>query len=681
MKRLFLSLLALAALTGGARARSAWPLDDGWSFFFTHENSGDRARPVSLPHTWNFDALAGVYPYLRTQAIYTRPLYVPIEWSGKRLFVRFAGVEDTADLFVNGNHAGSHVGAGVAFTFEITGSVRFGAENQLLVVVANSPRSDLMSDSGRNLYGGIVRGVELLVTDPVAVSPLHLGTEGLLIHPGEVTDERAEGYAELHLSIPTPRTVEVTLRAYDPQNRLLLRQHRTLKSSYDGTKPLSIPFTILQPQLWSPESPALYRFEAEVSSAGSSDRVEVTTGLRRVELTPQGLMLNGRRVDLRGVSLSYDRPGAATLWGDREAEADLELVRDLGANAVCSPAAPHIRSLYDRCDREGILVRIDLPFVRSPFLSDVTYYASEAFEQNGERLLQEIIAQHMNHPSVVMWGLFSDLRGVDRHLNDYVERLNRTAHAIDPSRPTVATSSENGPLNFLTDGVIWRQRAGWNRGLVEDVGFWLEKLAGEWNHLASAVCYGFEGFAEQQPDAYGRPTPGTLELPERRQTRFHEEYASQLAADSLLWGWWIDGLCDYGSARRGCGRNGSGLVSFDRQTRKDAFYLYRALWNRSSPTLHLAEKRWAERPETPQRLTVYASEGLEPVLTINGDTVALERYAPAIYRTAEIELGRENEAVVTAGTLCDRALIRCGSELKRPAPTDLLQTRGRSPKD
>lgn len=681
MKRLLLWLLALAAFTGGAQARTTRPLDDGWSFFFVHENSGDRARSVSLPHTWNFDALAGVYPYQRTQAIYTRSLYIPADWSGKRLFLRFSGVENTADLFVNGNHAGNHVGAGVAFTFEITGSVRFGADNQLLVLVANTPRSDLMSAADRNLYGGIVRGVELLVTDPVAVSPLYLGTEGLLIHAADVSDERVEGYAELHLSIPSPRTVEVTLRAYDPQNRLLFRQHRTLKSSYDRSKPLSIPFSILQPQLWSPETPVLYRFEAEVSAEGSYDRVETTAGLRRVELTPQGLFLNGERIDVRGVSLAYDRPDVATLWGDDEAAADLELVRELGANALCSPAAPHPRALYDRCDREGMLVRIDLPFIRTPFLSDMSYFASEDFERNGEQLLREIVAQHINHPSVVLWGLFSDLRGVDKHLTEYVGRLNRAARAIDPSRPTVVTSGEDGPLNFLSDGVIWRQQAGWNRGLVEDLCIWLEKLAGEWNHLASAVRYGFEGFAGQQPDEYGRPTPGTLELPERRQTRFHEEYASRLAADSLLWGWWIDGLSDYGSARRGGGRNGSGLVSFDRKIRKDAFYLYRALWNRREPTLHLAEKRWADRPATPQRLTVYASEGLEPVLTVNGDTVALERYAPAIYRTAEIELGRENEAVVTAGPLRDRALIRCGSDLKRPVPTDLLQTINRLPRD
>lgn len=80
-------------------------------------------------------------------------------------------------------------------------------------------------------------------------------------------------------------------------------------------------------------------------------------------------------------------------------------------------------------------------------------------------------------------------------------------------------------------------------------------------------------------------------LPESRQTRFHEEYARHLAQDSLFWGIWIDQLADYGSSRRPYGVNARGLVGLDRCERKDAFYLYKALWNRETPTLHIAERR------------------------------------------------------------------------------------------
>lgn len=672
MKRLLLSILLLGSLWTSP-ARTTYPLDE-WHFFFSHENSGDRARSITLPHTWNQDALAGVYPYLRTRAIYTRSLYVPAEWSGKRLFLRFGGAESTADLFVNGTHAGTHAGAGVAFTFEITGCVRPGSDNQLLVAVDNSPRNDLMNCTERNLYGGLVRGVELLVTDTVAVSPLYLGTEGLLIRTSEISESRAEGQAELHLLIPSPRPVEVWLRIYDSAGEQRFVQRRTLKSSYDASKPLIIPFAIDNPVLWSAERPELYRFEAEIASGESGDRVSLLTGLRKVELTPEGILLNGRKLPLRGVNLTYDRPGKASGWSREDYDTDFELLRDLGANALCSPSGPHAQYLYDRCDREGMLARIDLPFARTEFFSDLSYFASPDFERNGEQLLREIIAQNLHHPSVILWGLFSDLRSVDRQLGDYLQRLHRTARELDPSRPAVATSNRDGELNRIPDGIVWHQQSGWERGLTEDLTVWLEKMGREWGSFASAIVYGAQGFADQQPDDYGKPTPGTTDLPERRQTRFHEEYARQLSADTLLWGWWIDCLSDYGAARRAGGRNGSGLTDFSRRTRKDAYYLYRALWNRSSPTLHLAEKRWDDRPAKPHRLTLYASDGTEPVLLVNGDTVALERYAPGIFRTGELTLGRENEVVAVAGALRDRALIRCGSDLKRPVPTDPLQT-------
>ena len=677
-KRLFLLLAALLAVAT-AGAREVYPLNDGWQFFFKTENDSGNARLVSLPHSWNTDPMAGSRFEERT-GHYLNEIYVPVDWSEKRLFLKCRGARSVADLFVNGRFAGEHRGGAAAFTIEITSLIRFGANNTLLMVVSNNFRSDVLPVStDMNLYGGLYRGVELIVTDRNGLSPLYYGTEGVLVRTEEATPEEVRGTIEVHLLADPQEEAILSVELLSKDDKILFSRSQRLRGKQNTVQ---IPFSFRDARLWSFAEPNLYRVVVRFEEGDCRDSVTVRTGFRRIAIDEASgrLTLNGEPLRLRGVVLHHDNAEGGTL-SDADYDEDLRIVRDLGATAIRSAVQPHGRYLYDRCDETGMLVWIDTPLQRAQFLSDAAYYATAAFEQNGLQQLQEIVAQNLNHPSVVMWGLFSDLRGVDKHLTDYVDRLNRAARAVDPSRPTVVTSSENGPLNFLSDGVIWRQQAGWTRGLVEDVNFWLEKLAGEWSHLASAVCYGFEGFADQQPDRYERPTRGPLELPERRQTRFHEEYASRLAADSLLWGWWIDGLSDYGSARRGGGLNGSGLVSFDRRTRKDAYYLYRALWNRREPTLHLAEKRWADRPAVPQRLTVYASEGLEPLLTVDGDTVALERYAPAIYRTAEIELGRESEAVVTAGALRDRALIRCGSDLKRPVPTDLLQTINRSPKD
>lgn len=679
IKKILSLLFVLCTLA--APARTVYPLSEEWRFQFGHENNADRARYVSLPHTWNGDALAGVYPYLRTQGLYFRSLYAPQEWTGKRLFLRFGGVESTADIFVNGNYVASHRGAGVAFTVEITDHLIRGRRNELMVAVSNVPRGDVMpTATERNHYGGISRQVELLVTDPIAISPLYHGSEGLFILTDMVEPERAEGRAILHLSVPTPQAVAITLKAYDASGKCCAEQRRTLKSNYDYSRPIEIPFAILNPKPWSPEEPSLYRFTATVSGGENYDQVEVTTGLRCLSLTAGGgLRINGRRVDLRALSPAYDHPACASLMGPEEIDADLELLEEVGANALFSPAGPHAPYLYSACDKRGLLARIDLPFTRTAYLSDLNYYSSPEFEEQGVELLRAIIAQHMNNPSVVIWGLFTDLKINDPKLLAYLKRLNAVAHEMDPTRPTLATSNQDGEINFITDAIAWHQQLGWERGRGEDLSLWIGTMAEKWSHLSSAIHYSAEGFIHQQPDSYEKPAPYTLELPERRQSRFHELYMAQLSKDStsLLWGHWVDGLSDYGSARRDEGINGSGLVSFDRRTRKDAFYLFRARWNAKKMTLHIADKRWVERPAQPQQLHIYASETADSVwMTINNDTMQLVRVAPNLYFSEEFMPQRENHVVVRMGQMKDEMFFRCGSELKEPQPQAPLRIAG-----
>ena len=118
MKRYIATLLLLAACAS-VQAREVFPLNEGWRFFFKSENSSDNARHVTLPHTWNTDTGACGY-FLETTANYQNDMYVPAEWASKRLFVKFYGVQNVADLFVNGYHFGAHRGVSTAFTFEIT---------------------------------------------------------------------------------------------------------------------------------------------------------------------------------------------------------------------------------------------------------------------------------------------------------------------------------------------------------------------------------------------------------------------------------------------------------------------------------------------------------------------------------------------------------------------------------
>ena len=659
MKR-YIATLLLLAICASTQAREVFPLNEGWRFFFKSENSSDNARHVTLPHTWNTDT-GGTGYFLETTANYQNDMYIPAEWATKRLFVKFYGVQSVADVFVNGYYVGGHKGGGTAFALEITDKIRFGSDNALLVVVSNNYCDDVLPTStDMNLYGGIYREAELILTEKTAVSPLYLGSDGILVRQNSVSDERVEGEAEIHLVTGGENSCVLTLDITAPDGSRVFSKRQ--KTRIDG-KPVTIPFSVDAPRLWSPANPALYRVSVSIGDATVTDSVAVRTGFRSIVAPPAGgFAVNGSRIPIHGVTLYHDNAisGGALIAPDYEA--DLGHIRTLGANALRSAVMPHAQYLYDRCDELGMLVWVDAPFHRSSFLGDVAYYATPQFEQNGLQQLQEIIAQNYNHPSVVMWGIFSRLWTRGNDVTPYLGKLNAAAHALDPSRPTVACSDQDGNINFITDLIVWRQDVGWRKGTTDDVTVWRDQLQKGWSHLRSGICYGGSGFIGHKSYT-AQAAPRANWMPEERQTHFHEQYAKNLQNDSLFWGTWINNMFDYGSVRRPYGVNGAGLVTIDRRERKDAFYLYKALWNKEEPTLHITDKRRTLRDGERQAFHIYSSAGA-PTLLAGADTLAVTEYATCQYRTDSVSLRGTVEIKAIAGPLRDSVTLRVGNVLK-----------------
>lgn len=311
MKRYLLLISMLAAFVAESAAREVYRLNDDWTFYFRSENSADDARNITLPHTWNLDALAGNSEYQRTTGNYMRRLYIPADWASKRLFLRFDGVQTVADVFVNGYHVGEHRGGFTAFTFEITGRVKFGAENRLLVVVSNTFQNDVLPTSTeQNVYGGIYRDVDLILTDRVAVSPTVWGTDGLFVEQVSVDDDAVEGRAAVYVSAPKDCQGMITLTVRDPDGYVVVE--KTQKNNRPAGEPVTIPFTVDAPRLWSPAAPNLYTVTARVACDSLSDEVTVRTGFRRIAASGRGLLVNGDTVRLHGVALYHDRRASPT---------------------------------------------------------------------------------------------------------------------------------------------------------------------------------------------------------------------------------------------------------------------------------------------------------------------------------------------------------------------------------
>ena len=656
--RLYLTtiLLVIASLFGatlnGAVAsespvRITYSLNDGWRFQHLYTSKAEVAL-VNLPHTWSDKE-----PIYST-ASYVKQVHVPQTMRGKRLFIRFGGAMSVANLFVNGKFVGEHRGSYTAFTFEITDKVRFGEDNTIMVVVSNNIESDVLPVStDHNLYGGIYRNVDLIVTNKNIISPTFYSSEGIFVEQREVTAERVEGVATLHLSMMDDATHNITLRFIAPDGYEVCRYTAKAGKAEKGSG-LEIPFSIDYPELWSPERPTLYRVEATVGSLEKpTDQVVVNVGFRDIAIGKNNrLMVNGKEVEVHGVNMPHDREGVGIALSSEHMMSDLELVKDMGANALRSVVGPHSSQMYDALDREGILAWVDVPFARSGVLfGDICYYPTARFRENGFEQLREVIYQNYNHPSVVMWGIFSLLSSRGDDVVPYVKELNDLAHKLDTTRPTVACSNQDGEINFVTDLIVLRQDVGWYKGSYEDLRVWSRQLSEnkKFKELRYAVCYGEDGSIYHVTDVVERAERNGRFRPERAQTMMHESYSRLIAESGIFWGVWLDNMFDYASLHRGEGMSYSGMVCFDHATKKDAYYLYRSQWNKSRETLHIAERRWKNRREEVQSIKVYSSVG-RPTLLVDGQSVDLSEVTEYCWQADSVVIGERSVISVVDGT-------------------------------
>lgn len=628
MKKLPIVLAAWLAAFGADAQRHDQLLNDNWQFRFGHQVEKNTVARVDLPHTWNAqDALSGRTDYKRGLGHYERRLFVPADWKGQRLYLRFEGANSIADLFVNGRHAGQHRGGYGAFVFEITDFVNYGKANTLRVSVNNAETLELMPLVGDfNFYGGLYRDVHLVRTGPTCISLLDHGSSGIRLVQDSVSKDYAAIRALVALSngSDTATQAEVLLRLLDG-DREVAAQRLTLTLPPDSSVEGSLPVSLRRPHLWDGRRDP-FRYRAEVSlwrNGHEVDRVEQPLGLRYYHIDPErGFFLNGRHLPLRGVCRHQDRSEVGNALRREHHDEDAAIMAEMGANAVRLAHYPQAEYFYDLMDRYGFIVWAEIPFVGPGGYSDEGFVNLLAFRQNGREQLVELIRQHYNHPSIVVWGLFNELsmRGDDPV--PYIKELNDLAHREDPTRLTVAASNTDGALNFVTDAMAWNRYDGWYGGTPAGLGQWLDHMHTTHPDLRIAISeYGAGASLYHQQDTLVKTVATSFWHPENWQTHYHMANWREISARPFVWGSFIWNLFDFGAAHRHegdrVGINDKGLVSFDRRTRKDAFYFYKANWNKEIPLLYLAERRCTRRTRPVQTFMAFTNQP-EAELFVNG---------------------------------------------------------------
>jgi hypothetical protein len=639
MRRL-LALAALVLLTLAAPAQAAggsrgvMVLSGGWLFAEGDQAGAEHAAfddsawtRVTLPHTFNAGE-SGDGGYYRGPAWYRRAFDIAAIRPGRRLFVQFDGAALVADVYLNGANVCRHEGGHAAFRCDLTNALVRGVN--LLAVRVDNSASRVVSPLGGDftVFGGLYRPVSLIETDEVHFDLLDYGGPGLYARASAIDASAAtiSAQAKVVNDGARLRRVPVTVTLLDAAGREVARSSARLDVPSRSTRDTSLTLRLASPRLWDGvRDPYLYRVVARIGEAG--DEVAVPLGIRSFAFDPErGFLLNGRPYPLRGVNLMHSaRPGKGTAVTDAEIAEDFAIIREMGTTGVRLTHFQHPQAAYDEADRLGLPVWTEIGI--NSEIEDTPEFRANAAQQ-----LRELIAQTYNHPAVMLWGIGNEVYADDPKVERVLRELHETAKAADSSRPTVyahCCQADDHPKALVSDVIGFNRYFGWypdQSGTT--IGEWAERFHAAHPERPFAVSeYGAGASTLHQKDPPGPVVPDSGWHPEQFQALYHEQNWLELKDKPYLWGTFIWLAFDLASAgrhegdRRGI--NDKGLVTYDRQVRKDAWYWYQAWWS-ESPMVHITSSRFTERHDPAATVKAYTNADTA-TLFVNGKPIGTRR--------------------------------------------------------
>lgn len=630
--------------------------NDGWTVR-TADALPSAAGPVTLPHSWNATDCTSA-DYDRNPRIYRKEWVAGRRDPLDRWFLEFGAVGSVATVSVNGRTAGVHRGAYSRFRVDISPYIKDEEPNMIEVLVENGEVEEiypLLADF--TFCGGIYRDVFLVTVGAVSFDPEDHGSSGVVLEflglEGGVARVRCRAAVINRWDGKSSVTCRVT--ADDAAGTRVAEACAT--AMVTGSTEFELTLTIAEPILWQGlVHPHLYRFTFDLLSEGEMvDQRSVPFGLRFFHVDPTtGFHLNGVPYSLRGVCFHQDHPSG---WGQTAADRDetMDFVREIGANVVRLAHYQHAEQVYEACDRAGLVVWSEIPYITRTSATDPT-------GENAMVQLRELIRQNSNHTSICFWGVQNEITmlGPSPEASALVERLHRLARKEDPTRLTTQAQEgrepEGSALNRVTDVTAYNRYFGWYVGAMEDFGPWADAFPEKHPHLAVAVSeYGCEGLV-----AYHSEEPRVKDYTEEYHTLYHETVYGILGPRRHLWGTFVWSLFDFASAFRDEGGvrgvNNKGLVTRDRKIRKDAFFFYKATWS-DTPVLHITSRRFVRRSAAELVLKVYSNRGV-PEVFVGDRRVPVLRSDGVVHWFEKIPLNwGENTLVARCAGLEDRVVF------------------------
>ena len=413
--------------------------------------------------------------------------------------------------------------------------------------------------------------------------------------------------------------------------------------------------TLEHPHLWDGvRDPYLYTCAVRLVLNGEvQDEVRQRFGVRSFSVDPKrGFFLNGRPYPLHGVSRHQDRKGLGNAITREMHDEDMQLIKELGANTIRLAHYQHDQYFYDLCDEAGMVVWAEIPYISEHMPNG---------RENTISQMKELIVQNYNHACIVCWGVSNEITistKDNRDMRDNHHVLNDLCHEMDKTRlTTLACYAMCGPFNpvaHITDLVSWNLYLGWYVP-----GLFLNDLWMDFFHL----CYTNRALGFSEYGAEGMPNlhsshPRRGDHTEEYQAINHEYMLRCFDRHKWLWATHVWNMYDFAADARDQGgepgMNHKGLVTFDRKTKKDSFYIYKAWWS-DEPFVHICSKRYADRTENEIEVKVYSNQK-QVSLYVNGEKLA-EQEGEHIFKF-RVKLNGETKVQAVAGDSIDDAVFR-----------------------
>ncbi|MDE6589715.1 MAG: glycoside hydrolase family 2 protein [Oscillospiraceae bacterium] len=597
-----------------------------------------QGESVNLPHTWNaIDGQDGGNDYHRGTCWYERKLSKPELDGGKRAWLEVKGAAMTAEVYLNGEKLARHEGGYSPFRVDLTAHLK--DDNVLAISVDNSDNDTVYPQKADfTFYGGLYRDVNLIVVPAVHFELGYCGTPGIKVTPIVDLEKKSA-----HVTVETWQVGDgaVTITAAG--------QTQTV-TPVDGHA--QAVFTIDNVHLWDGvDAPYLYTASAVLDSG---DEISTRFGCRRFDIDPQkGFLLNGRSYPLRGGSRHQDRQGAGNALTLAHHQEDMAIIRELGANTLRLAHYQHAQEFYDLCDENGIIVWAEIPYITMHMKNGRANTLSQ---------MEELVVQNYNHPSIAVWGLSNEITAasvVNEELLENHRALNDLCHKLDATRPTTMADvfmlEIESPILEIPDVNSYNLYFGWYLGELEQN----DEFFDEYHEKYPDRAIGFSEYGADANPQYQSAAPEKGDYTESYQCVYHEHMLAMIEARPWLWATHVWNLFDFAADGRDeggkNGQNQKGLVTFDRKQKKDAFYLYKAAWNKTEPFVHLCGSRYVDRTEDVTEIKVYSNQS-EVSLYIDGRLLAVQTGKTVFQFQAPIT--GEHSIEARSGSACAVMLVR-----------------------